>query len=52
MRSKRFFAAIAASLGVIALIPVASALGDGPGETGRNIEAATALGTGFTYQDA
>ncbi len=50
MRSKRFFAAIAASLGVIALIPVASALGDGPGETGRNIEAATALGTGFTYQ--
>lgn len=50
MRSKRLFAAIAAGLGVIALIPVASALGDGPGDSGRNIEAATALGTGFTYQ--
>lgn len=51
LRSKRFFAAIAAGLGVVALIPVANALGDAPGEpTGRSIEAATALGTGFTYQ--
>lgn len=50
MRSKRFFAAVAAGLGLLALIPVASALGDGPGESGRNVEAATALGTGFTYQ--
>lgn len=50
LRSKRFFAAIVAGLGVISLIPVASALGDGPGDSGRNIEAATALGTGFTYQ--
>lgn len=50
MRSKRFFAAVAAGLGILALIPVASALGDGPGESGRNVESATALGTGFTYQ--
>ena len=50
MRRKRFFAAVAAGLGLLALIPVASALGDGPGESGRNVEAATALGTGFTYQ--
>lgn len=50
MRSKRFFAAVAAGLGLLALIPVASALGDGPGEPGRNVEAVTALGTSFTYQ--
>lgn len=50
MRSKRFFMAVAAGLGILALIPVASALGDGPGESGRNVESATALGTGFTYQ--
>ncbi len=50
MKSKRFLAAIAAGIGVVALIPVASALGDGPGDSGRNVEAATALGTSFTYQ--
>lgn len=51
MRSKRFLATIAAGLGVIALVPVATALGDDSNEpTGRSVEAVTALGTSFTYQ--
>lgn len=51
MRPNRFFATIAAGLGVIALVPVATALGDdSPGATGQTTEAVTALGTAFTYQ--
>ena len=51
MRRNRFIATIAAGLGIIALVPVATALGDDPGEPrGRSVEAATALGTSFTYQ--
>jgi len=43
---------VAAGLGIIALVPVATALGDDdPSEdAGRSIEAATALGNSFTYQ--
>lgn len=51
MHRKRFLAMVAAALGVVALIPVATALGDDSGEgDGRSIEAATALTTAFTYQ--
>ena len=50
LKSKRLIAAVMAALGIVAIVPVASALGDGPGEPDRNIEAASALGTGFTYQ--
>ncbi len=51
MRSKRFLAMVAAGLGVIALVPVATALGDDSNEpVGRSVEAVTALGTSFTYQ--
>jgi hypothetical protein len=51
MRNKRFLAFVAAGLGVIALVPVANAVGEGgDGKPGRSIEAATALGTSFTYQ--
>lgn len=51
MRRKRFLAMVAAALGVVALIPVATALGDdSDGDNGRSIEAATALSTAFTYQ--
>jgi len=51
MRRNRLIATIAAGLGVVALIPVATALGDGNDDgQGATIEAVTALGTGFTYQ--
>jgi hypothetical protein len=51
MRRNRIIAAVAAGLGVISLIPVATALGDDANEPqGRSTEAATALGTSFTYQ--
>lgn len=51
MRRNRFLATVAAGLGVIALIPVATALGDGSdGGYGSSAEAVTALGSGFTYQ--
>ncbi|MCC7088529.1 MAG: hypothetical protein M9925_04300 [Chloroflexi bacterium] len=51
MRRKRFLVMVAAALGVVALIPVATALGDDAGgDDGRAIEAATALSTAFTYQ--
>ncbi len=51
MRRNRFLATIAAGLGIIALVPVATALGDGSGGSyGSSTEAVTALGTGFTYQ--
>lgn len=53
MRRKRLIATIAAGLGVITLIPVATAFGDDAddgGDLGQTIEAVTALGNGFTYQ--
>lgn len=52
MKRKRIVAALAAALGVVALIPVATAVGSGavPFAGDREIQAATALGTGFTYQ--
>ena len=52
MKRKRIVAALAAALGVVALIPVATAVGSGavPFTGDREIQAATALGTGFTYQ--
>lgn len=52
MKRKRAFAALGAALGFIALIPVASAVGSGavPFVSGRDIQAATALSTGFMYQ--
>jgi hypothetical protein len=51
MHRKRFLAIVAAALSVVALIPVATALGDDSGgDDGRSIEAATALSTAFTYQ--
>ncbi|MGB4861168.1 MAG: hypothetical protein WBO97_01805 [Tepidiformaceae bacterium] len=51
MRRNRFIATIAAGLAVIALVPVATALGDdAPAPAGQSIEAVTALGSAFTYQ--
>lgn len=51
MQRKRLFGLVAAALGVAALIPVATALGDdSESGDGRSIEAATALSTAFTYQ--
>lgn len=51
MQRKRLLASLAAVLGIVALVPVATALGDDDGATeGQLIEAVTALGTGFTYQ--
>lgn len=53
MRYKRWFATIAAGLGVVSLIPVATAFGDDPDDgapLGQTIEAVTALGNSFTYQ--
>jgi len=51
MRRNRFIATIAAGLGIIALVPVATALGDdAPAPAGQSIEAVTALGSAFTYQ--
>ncbi|MBK7329073.1 MAG: hypothetical protein IPI85_08330 [Dehalococcoidia bacterium] len=51
MRRNRIIATVAAGLGVISLIPVATALGDDSSEPqGRSIEAVTALGSSFTYQ--
>ena len=51
MKRNRFIATIAAGLGIIALVPVATAVGDGDdAPSGQTIEAATALGTAFTYQ--
>lgn len=51
MQRKRFLAMAAAALGVVALIPVATALGDdSESGDGRSVEAATALSTAFTYQ--
>ncbi|MEO8539120.1 MAG: hypothetical protein ABI577_05215 [bacterium] len=51
MKSNRFLATIAVGLGIIAMVPVATALGDDATEpTGRSVEAVTALGTSFTYQ--
>lgn len=51
MRANRFLATIAAGLGVIALVPVATVLGDDSADNpGQTIEAVTALGTAFTYQ--
>lgn len=51
MRRNRFIATVAAGLAIIALIPVATALGDDSSEPqGRTVEAVTALGTSFTYQ--
>lgn len=51
MRGKRLIATIAAGLGIIALIPVATALGDDSAEPqGRTIQDVTALGNSFTYQ--
>lgn len=51
MRKSRIIATIAAGLGVLALVPVATALGNDSGESpGTTVEAVTALGTSFTYQ--
>ncbi|MGE0599182.1 MAG: hypothetical protein AB7J35_07950 [Dehalococcoidia bacterium] len=51
MRRNRFIATVAAGLGIIALIPVATALGDDSAEpAGQAIQDVTALGSGFTYQ--
>ena len=51
MRNRRFLGTIAAALGAVALLPVATAIGDDPGGgEGRSIEAVTALSTTFTYQ--
>jgi hypothetical protein len=53
MQRKRFLATVAAGLGVIALIPVATAMGDDEDAgqpQGQTIEAVTALGSAFTYQ--
>jgi hypothetical protein len=52
MRSKRVLVALGVALGVLAIVPVASALEGGgvPFAGGRDIQAATALSTGFTYQ--
>lgn len=49
MHRNRFLAAAAALLGVAALVPIATVLGDDAGP-GSRIESATALGTTFTYQ--
>lgn len=48
MPRRRTLTAIAAALGVVALVPIATALGDDT--PGRRIEAVTALTTTFTYQ--
>jgi len=51
MQRKRILAMVAGILGVAALAPVATVLGDGSGsDDGRSIEAVTALATSFTYQ--
>lgn len=52
MNRKRVIAAIGAALGIVAIIPAASAAGSGnvPFRGDRDVQAATALGTGFTYQ--
>jgi hypothetical protein len=51
MRRNRFVATIALGLLIIALVPVATALGDNSDSgQGRSTEAVTALGSAFTYQ--
>ena len=53
MKRKRIFAALGAALGVVALIPVATAVGSGsvPFTGDREIQAVgVPLGAGFTYQ--
>ncbi len=51
MRRNRIIATVAAGLGIIALVPVATALGDDAAEPpGQTIQAVTALGSAFTYQ--
>lgn len=48
MPRRKTLTVLAAALGVVALVPIATALGDDADE--RRIEAATALTTTFTYQ--
>jgi hypothetical protein len=51
MRRNRLIATVAAGLGIIALVPVATALGDDASQPeGQTIESVTALGSEFTYQ--
>ena len=51
MKRNRFIATVAAGLGIIALVPVATAVGqDGDAPPAQNIEAVTTLGTAITYQ--
>lgn len=52
MDKRRLLATLGAGLGIAALIPVATALGSDapPASPAREVQAATALGTSFTYQ--
>src|ERR1043165_1452633 len=51
MRINRFIATVAVGVAVIALVPVATALGDdADGSLGASSQDVTALGTSFTYQ--
>lgn len=51
MHRSRLVFALTVALGLVAMVPVATALGDDPpNDTTRQIQAVTALGTSFSYQ--